>query len=380
MLISFNWLRQYIDLPNSLTPEELALKLTMSTVEVEKVERQGKDLDNIVVGLVKKVTKHPDADKLKVCEVDVGPSAIRQAQGSGHFVQVVCGGSNVREGMLVAFGKVGAQVRWHGDGDLVELKPAKIRGVESFGMICASTEIGLGNRFPLKDEKEILDLTHLTPACHATQGVAGRPAHSPSKGEGNVGTPLAEVLGLDDVIFEIDNKSLSNRPDLWGHYGIAREVAALFKKELVVYPIKKTKKQDTNKLQITNYKLQIDIEDKKLCPRYMAAAIEGIKVAPSPDWLQKKLLAVGLRPINNIVDITNFIMLDLGQPMHAFGAYRIENPKSKIRNSKLTITVRRAEEGERFVESLGIYGGFPLIILFLEMGVMKLFLWFARHF
>ena len=324
MLISFNWLKQYTGLPSSTTPEEIAEKLKLSTVEVEKVERQGKDLKSIVVGLVKKVVKHPDADKLKVCTVNDG----------AQDWQVVCGGSNVKEGMKVAFGRIGAKVRWHGEGELVVLAKAKIRGVESFGMICASTEIGLGDRFPLKEEKEILDLSEILDI-----------------GNWKLGYELAKVLGMDDVIFEIDNKSLSNRPDLWGHYGMAREVAALFKKALIAYPIKKTKKQDTRNKQIQNYKLQIDVEDKKLCPRYMAVAIDGIKIASSPDWLQKKLLAVGLRPINNIVDITNYIMLDLGQPMHAFDESKV---LKSIKSVKSEITVRRAKDGEKFTTLDGI--------------------------
>lgn len=324
MLISYNWLKEFVNLPDSLTPKEVALKLTMSTVEVEKVEKQCAFLDKIVVGKVISAEKHPDADKLKVCKVDIGSEQL----------QVVCGGSNVRVSMLVALGKVGAKVKWHGEGELVELKPTTIRGVESFGMICASTEIGLEEMFPLKNEKEILDLSdYLTPGP------------SPYKGEGNIGKSFAEVLGLNDVIFEIDNKSITNRPDLWGHYGIAREVAALFKKELKAYPIKNIKKQDTKKLQI-------NVEDKKLCPRYMAVAIGGVKVAPSPVWLQAKIRAVGLRPINNIVDITNYVMYDLGQPMHAFDNSKLSAQGASAsggKNSKVQIVVRRAEDGEKFV-------------------------------
>ena len=210
MNVSYNWLKQFVNLPDSLTPEEVALKLTMSTVEVEGIEKQGALLDNVVVGKVVSEEKHPNADKLKVCKVDIGSEQ----------VQVVCGGSNVCEGMLVALGKVGAKVKWHGEGELAELKPTTIRGVESFGMICASTEIGLGETFPLKSEKEILDLTEYLIS------------RFPDNSDLQIGKPLAKVLGLDDVIFEIDNKSITNRPDLWGHYGIAREVAALYKRPL----------------------------------------------------------------------------------------------------------------------------------------------------
>ncbi len=313
MLVSFNWLKQYVNLPDSLTPEELALKLTMSTVEVEGIKKQGENLENIIVGEVKKLIKHPDADKLQVVVVSDGRDEY----------QVVCGGSNLREGLKIAFAKIGAKVRWHGAGELVVLEKAKIRGVESFGMICAATEIGLGEMFPLKNEKEILDLTNLT-------------LPSPYKGEGIVGKPLAKVLGLDDVVFEIDNKSMTNRPDLWGHYGLAREVAALYGKKFEEYKIKKieTKIKIKNKID-----LQVKVEDEKLCPRYMAVAIAGVKIAPSPQWLQKYLIACGLRPINNIVDITNYLLLDLGQPMHAFDQRQLAGDK---------IIVRRAKTGEKF--------------------------------
>ncbi len=302
MLISYNWLKKNVNLSDSTIPEEVSEKLKASTVEVEKIEVQGKNLENIVVGKILSVEKHPNADKLKLCKVDVGNEQL----------QIVCGGSNVAEGMLVALAKVGSKVKWHGEGDLIELKPTKIRDVESAGMICASTEIGLGEMFPLKDEKEILDLTYT---------------------KAKPGTPMAQALGLDDAILEIDNKSLSNRPDLWGHYGIAREVAVLFNKHLKEHKIEKIKPGK-------EIKISVDIQDKKLCPRYMAVAMSGIKVGESPQWLKKSLSAVGLRSINNIVDITNFVMLDLGQPMHAFDA-------SKIKNSK--IVVRLAKDGEEFI-------------------------------
>ncbi|MEK9183127.1 MAG: phenylalanine--tRNA ligase subunit beta [Patescibacteria group bacterium] len=309
MLISFNWLKQYLQLPNSVTPKQVAEKLKLSTVEVEKVERLGANLEGVVVGKVLKVEKHPNADKLKVCEVDVGRERLK----------IVCGGSNVREGMLVALAKLGAKVRWHGEGELVELKPAAIRGVESPGMICASTEIGLGGMFPLKEEKEILDL---------------------SDRRLKVGTPLAEAMGLDDAILEIDNKSLSHRPDLWGHYGIAREVGALFKTKLKDYLVGKFKKGLPAGRHGNDFDLQVKVAEPKLCPRYMAVAVDGVTVGESPAWLKQRLLAMGLRSINNIVDITNYVMLDLGQPMHAFDAAQLHSRQ---------IIVRLAKNNEEFV-------------------------------
>jgi len=308
MRVSYNWLKYYIDLPDSLTPEEVAHKLTMSTVEVEQIEKQGQNLEKIVVGKVASVQKHPNADKLNICTVEFGEK---------FPVQIVCGGSNVREGMLVALAGLGAKVRWHGEGELVELQKVKIRDVESYGMICASTEIGLGQMFPLKEEKEILDLTTL---------------------KLKVGQPLAQALNLNDTVFDIDNKSMTNRPDLWGHYGLAREVSALYNKKLKIYKTKKTVVSNKAK---TN--LEVKVEDSKLCPRYMAVAIEGVKIEPSPQWLQSLLLAVGLRPINNIVDITNFILYDLGQPMHAFDMEGIKN-----KDNGVSIVVRKGKNGEIF--------------------------------
>ncbi len=317
MKISLNWLKKHVNIHNTFTAGEVAAKLKASTVEVEKIESLGKNLAGIVVGKVLSADKHPNADKLKVCQVDIG----------GEKLQIVCGGSNVYEGMLVALGRIGAKVKWHGEGDLIELTPATIRGVESSGMICASTEIGLGEMFPLSNEKEILDLSAVIPAQAGIQ----------------VGTDLAEALKLDDAILEIDNKSLSNRPDLCGHYGIAREVAVLFNRDLNEYKTIGTK--EIEKLSNKEIKLDITVEDQELCPRYMAVAVSGVEVTESPDWLKQALRAVELRPINNIVDITNYIMLDLGQPMHAFDISKIKNQKSKF----IGINIRRAKEGEEFI-------------------------------
>ncbi|HPV70824.1 MAG TPA: phenylalanine--tRNA ligase subunit beta [Candidatus Magasanikbacteria bacterium] len=302
MKVSLSWLKKYVNLPTNATPEEIALKLTMSTVEVEGWENLDKNLDKIVVGKILEVANHPNADKLKVCQVEIGEKKS----------QIVCGGSNLRKNMLVVVAQLGAKVRWHGEGEMVEIKPANLRGVDSEGMICAASEIGLENLFPAKEEKEILDLSGL-PRLKS-------------------GTPIAKVLGLDDTVIEIDNKSMTNRPDLWGHYGLARELAAIYGKRLLKYnppEIKPGKEK----------KILVEIEDYKLCPRYMAVEISNVTVGPSPRWLQEKLSAVGLHSINNLVDITNYIMLDLGQPLHAFDADLFKSEK---------IIVRRAKDGEEF--------------------------------
>ncbi len=305
MLISKNWLRDYIFLPDSLDPAELALKLKLTTVEVEGITAQGEYLEHVVVGLVKKTEKHPSADRLQVCQVNIGNEEI----------QIVCGGSNVVEGMKVALGKIGAKVLWHGEGEPVVLAETKIRGIESFGMICGADEIGLGTMFPKKNEKEILDLSHL---------------------KNKPGTPLKQALGLDDVIFEIDNKSMTHRPDLWGHLGLAREIAAIYRKELSE-PKPAAVKAAKGRL------VRVEVKEKTLCSRYMGVMIDGITVKPSPAHIQERLIAVGIRPINNIVDITNYVMLDIGQPLHAFDASHVAVGKEGI---NAHITVRHAEAGE----------------------------------
>lgn len=296
MLISKQWLSEFVKLPAGVSDQDLAKTVTLSTVEVEKTIDQAGAMQGMVVGLVKAVAPHPNADRLKVCQVDVG----------GRVTQIVCGGTNVAEGMKVAVALPGSRVRWHGEGDLVELAKTKIRGEESEGMICAGVEIGIEKSG--EGEREIMDLSDADAAA---------------------GTPLAKALGRDDVVFEIEHKSLTNRPDLMGHYGMAREVAALCRAPLAKYdaaPVKGGK----------GIALSVSVEDAALCPRYMAVAVEGVAVAPSPAWLRNRLLSCGVRSINNVVDITNYVMLELGQPMHAFDADVLGS----------SIVVRRASKGE----------------------------------
>jgi phenylalanyl-tRNA synthetase beta chain len=301
MFVSLNWLKQYVEDLDSVDPQELGLKLTLSTVEVEDIFNQAMLLDNVVVGKVAKLEKHPDADRLQVVEVDVGDQE----------VNVVCGGSNLKKDMLVAMALPGSKVRWHGEGDLVELKPTKVRGVESFGMICAGSEIGLDSMFPAGEESEIVDLSDL---------------------KLKVGEPLAKALKMDDVIYEIDNKSLTNRPDLWGHYGMAREVAAIYDKKLKPFELKKLK-VDEKILEI-----DVDVQDEDKCLRYMAVAMDNIVVGESPEWLKVRLQAAGVKAINNIVDISNFVLMEFGQPMHSFDSRKLEDNK---------IVVRTAHNGEK---------------------------------
>lgn len=305
MLLSLQWLKEFVAIPKHVSPQKLGELLTMHTVEVEEVIEQGRDLENVVVGEVQAVRPHPNADRLRIAVVRAGTKKYN----------VVCGGSNLYEGMLVAFAKVGAQVRWHGTGDLVTLEPAEIRGEQSEGMICAAVELGLGELFPAEGEKEVIDLQQVATSKQ-------------------VGTPLATVLGLDDVVYDIDNKSMTHRPDLWSHYGMARDIAAFLSTAVRPLPHAPLPRPRSGA-----ERLQVTVSDNKLCPRYMAVRIGGLAVRPSPAWMQKRLRACGMRPINNIVDTTNYIMLETGQPTHAFDANKLG----------ATIAVRSAKKGETIV-------------------------------
>ncbi|MCR4314471.1 MAG: phenylalanine--tRNA ligase beta subunit-related protein, partial [Candidatus Uhrbacteria bacterium] len=271
MLISKKWLSEFVKLSVSLSDEELASRITLSTVEVESMKDQAAALEHIVVGVIESVSAHPNADKLRVCHVNVGDRT----------AQIVCGGTNVAVGMKVVVALPGAWVKWHGEGELVEIRLTKLRGEDSEGMICSSNEIGLSQT---EGDHEIRDLSDL---------------------DAKPGTSLATALGLDDVIFDIEHKSLTNRPDLMGHYGMAREVAALTKSKLASY---EPKKIPTGK----GMEIRVKIEDKDACLRYMAVAMEGIVVGESPRWVKRRLEACGVRSINNVVDVTNFVMLELG--------------------------------------------------------------------
>lgn len=330
MFISLNWLKDYLSLSKDFDPENLAHQLTMSTVEVESVRYLGNELEKIVSGQIKEIIKHPKADKLSICQVDVGAEK---------YLQIVCGGRNIYKDMKVAVALVGSQVFWHGK-EPQQIVIAKIRGVESQGMICAASEIGLENYFLADD---ILDLKNY---------------------KAKVGMPLTQVLDITDVVLEVENKSLTNRPDLWGHYGLAREIAAIYKLKLKPIPL-------TNFKTEKKLNLEIKIENNQDCPRYQGIVLDQIKIRPSPEWLKNKLLAVGQRPINNVVDITNYVMLELGQPLHAFDYEKVKNHQIIIKRasprqhfSTLDGQLRKLSEGillindaENPLAIAGIMGG-----------------------
>ena len=301
MKVSLNWIRDYVQLPADADLKKLAYDLTMSTVEVEDATDLGASFHDMVVGVINTIEQHPNADKLKVCKTDIG----------GRVEDIVCGGSNLREGMKVAVALPGAMCKWHGEGDLVEIKKSKLRGVDSYGMICGAVEIGLADLFPAEGEAVILDLSGF---------------------DAPAGTPLADALELNDIILEIDNKSMTNRPDLWGHYGIARELAALYHLPMKTFPHFDRNVENTAGFHVT-------VEDTERCPRYLSAQIEGLSVKPAPYQMQSRIWRVGMRPINALVDITNYVMLATGQPTHAFDSDHIAGH----------VIVRRAGEGEKLL-------------------------------
>ena len=300
MKLSLDWINDYVKIPEEIDLSRLAYDLTMSTVEVEGFADLARDLDNVAVGIVSEILPHPNADKLVICKTDIGDGELRE---------IVCGGVNLSRGMKVAVARPGAKVWWHGTGDPIILKNAKVRGVESYGMICASSEIGIFDLFPYTEEATILDLS----------GFGAAPGES-----------IAAALGLDDVILEIDNKSLTNRPDLWGHYGIAREISALYDLPLI---------EPEPYIPPRTQGFEITLDDTDRCPRYIGLKIEGVLTKESPFYIQSRIWRVGMRPINAIVDITNYVMLATGQPTHAFDSDNIKGH----------IIVRRAGENEKIM-------------------------------
>lgn len=295
MLISLDWLKQYVEIKEDV--KDLEKALTMIGQEVEGIEVQGKDLNNVVIGKIIEFAKHPEAEKLTLLKVSIGEEKI---------LQIVCGAPNHKLGDKVVVAKIGAVL----PGDF-KIKKSKIRGVESEGMLCSEVELGLG-----KDGDGIIILPE----------------------EAEIGLEYSEFLELNDVIFELE--ITPNRPDCLSHIGIAREVAAYYRRN-VRYPSSNVNEVMENIENIMSAK----VENKEKCPVYMGRYIKNVKVQESPEWLKKRINAMGLKSINNIVDLTNFVMFEYNQPIHAFDADKISN------NS---IIVRNAEPGEKIITLDGI--------------------------
>ncbi|MAT38499.1 MAG: phenylalanine--tRNA ligase subunit beta, partial [Ectothiorhodospiraceae bacterium] len=286
MKVSTNWLKQYVELPESI--ETLEKLLTNCGLEVASVEDKGKNFTNVVVGEVRTCEKHPNADKLSVCDVYDG----------SEVHHVVCGAPNVAKGQRIALARVGAYLAIPG----FEIGKRKIRGEVSAGMICSEAELGISED---------------------ASGIIVLPDDAP------LGTPLKEYLDITDVIVEIE--ITPNRGDALSHIGVARDIAALTGADLKLPELK-------SEGEAIEY--PITLEDPSLCPRYSAAKLSNVKVGPSPDWLKQALEAVGIRSINNIVDVTNYVMMEAGQPMHAFDSDLLKGEG---------IRVRAAKKGEKLV-------------------------------
>ncbi len=300
MKVTLNWLKQHVDFDWS--PEELAERLTMLGIEVEAFHKLAGEFEGIVVAQVLSSEKHPNADKLSVCRV---------ADGQGER-QIVCGAKNYQVGDKVALILPGQSLPAKPGEQPLTIKVGKLRGVESQGMMCSAKELGLA-----EDAEGILILA------------AGA----------KVGQPLSEHLGraAGDVVYDLE--ITPNRPDLNSVIGIAREISAVTGNALRIPAVR---------LQEAEVKIQdlvaVRIDDAELCPRYTARVVRGVKIGPSPDWLKNILEKIGLRSINNVVDVTNFVMLESGQPLHAFDCHRIAGGG----DGKVSIVIRRAAAGEKF--------------------------------
>ncbi len=294
MLVSLNWLKQYVNI-DGITPEELAEKVTKSGIEVEGIQTMKDQMNNVVVGFVKSCEQHPNADKLNVCQVDVGDEVL----------QIICGAPNVAAGQKVAVAKPGARL----PGGL-KIKRAKLRGEQSNGMICSLQELGVDPKFVQKEFEDGIFVF--------SEDV-------------EIGADAIELLNLNDTILEFE--LTPNRSDCLSMLGVAYEVAALLDEEIrlpevSIHPTKE---------QAEDY-VHVKVEDAKLNPYYGAYIVKNVKVGPSPLWMRNRLVAAGIRPINNVVDITNYILLEYGQPLHAFDYDRFGSKE---------VLVRLAKEGEK---------------------------------
>ncbi|MBN1299633.1 MAG: phenylalanine--tRNA ligase subunit beta [Melioribacteraceae bacterium] len=291
MKISLNWLKQYIG-DDSITTDDVMNALITAGLEVDEMIDQNKLYDNFVVGFVKDKKKHPNADKLSLCVVNDGEKD----------VSVVCGAPNVGKGQKIALAKVGAVIPEGG----FEIKPVKLRGENSEGMICSERELGISDNH---DGIMVLDGSLIE------------------------GTPLSKAINRDDVIFDID--ITPNRADALSHIGVARDVCAVLKKELK-YPVIEFEEEDKKSSDYAS----VVIENETDCPRYVGKVITGVTIKESPGWLKNRLTSIGLRPINNVVDVTNFVLHEMGQPLHAFDLDMLAGKK---------IVVKSAADNEKFV-------------------------------
>ena len=297
MRISLNWLKEFVDIP--VDPDTLADDLTMLGLEIETIDRPGQGIHDVVVGKILSINAHPDADKLVVCKTDVG---------EGEPLQIVCGAKNMKAGDHVPTAKVGAELA---GGFAIARR--KMRGIESFGMMCSAQELGMG-----EDHSGLLILNKNAP----------------------VGADIIPILGLDDVIYEIE--VTPNRNDWASMIGVARELAALYHK-----PYRKKEISIEESGEAAARISSVSIEAPEHCPRYAGRILTNITIGPSPQWLCQRLIAAGQRPINNVVDITNFVLLETGHPLHAFDYDRLGEHRIVVRLARPGETMRTLDGEDR---------------------------------
>lgn len=297
LLTSYNWMKQYYK--TKLSAEDFAREFSLRSMSIEEIISLEEKYKGIIIGQVEEVLPHPNADKLKIAKTNIGSET----------VEIVCGGKNLESGQKVIVALPGSMVKWHGEDAWTQLKPTKIRDIASHGMICAPEELDLA-KVPCGDH-DIWDVTNLI--------------DSPA------GTSFAEAFFDNDILFDME--VTTNRPDSMNIIGLAREAGVVSNEPFTWTP---------SSPPVGNEKLplSVNVDDTDLCPRYLAIVIDNVKVAPSPAWLQARLLASGHRPINNIVDITNYILHEYGQPLHAFDYDKIEDAQ---------INIRPAKQGEKII-------------------------------
>ncbi len=305
MQVSLNWLNEFVDLSDK-EPEQIAHELTMSGLEVEAIEEVKPKFTNIKTVKIEKIDNHPNSDRLHLVTVNTGAG----------LKTVVCGAQNIAEGQIVPYASVGSQVLDRKTGEMFTLTPAVIRGVESQGMLCSADELGVSER-NYQEEDGILILNRIFPNV-------------------KIGENAEDVLGFEKD-YVLDVAPTANRGDEMSVIGIARELSAIFNKPLKFNPVECTKDLTTNEFEV-------EILDKDVCKYYSVGLIKNIKIKPSPDWMQKRLLASGVRAINNVVDITNYVMLEYGTPLHAFDFDKLDG----------YLCVRRAKEGEKLTTLDGV--------------------------
>ena len=300
MKVSINWLNEFVDI-SDIDVKQIAHELTMSGLEVEAVEEIKPAFTNIITAKIEKINQHPNADKLHLVDVNIG----------NEVKTVVCGAQNIKEGQIIPYASVGSQVLDRKTGETFTLTPATIRGVESQGMLCSSDELGLSER-NYQEEDGILILNRLFDDI-------------------KLGEKLENVLHLEnDTVLDV--APTANRGDEMSVLGVAREISTLFNRPLKFSPLQPTQDLSTDKFEV-------EIKDEDVCKYYSVGILKDIKIKPSPDWMQNRLISSGIRAINNVVDITNYVLLEYGTPLHAFDYDKLNG----------YLCVRRAEEGEKLV-------------------------------